>query len=360
MRGTLFARPHHAHSPLPLPLHFPPPPKTSASDAAAPKDEDAVAVARFLRTTPGLSRAVIGDLLGEPAPRALAVLDAYARSFPWAGACFEGSLRSFLGGFRLPGEAQKIYRVLDAWSQAYYSANAAPGPGGGRAAGAEEGGAAAATASSSPPPLQPPPLCAPAQPAPRPPSHPTFAFASADAVHVLAFSAILLNTDAHTVAVKRKMNAAEFVANNRGINGGADLPAPFLEALYTSITAKPIRVPAPPPTGGAGAVEEGGGCLAAALPSVSGGGGGSSPGPSHGAPPSSSSALARLGSRRSKGGGWGLVGVPPPSPPPPVAGGGGRPSSAGGGGGWLLAGSGGSGKAGGRRRGWLACLGQPA
>ncbi len=44
--------------------------------------------------------------------------------------------------------------------------------------------------------------------------------------------------------VKRKMTAEEFVHNNRGINAGASLPPDFLRALYSSIVARPIRMPA--------------------------------------------------------------------------------------------------------------------
>jgi hypothetical protein len=53
--------------------------------------------------------------------------------------------------------------------------------------------------------------------------------ASPDVVMVLAFSAIMLNTDAHNPAVKRerKMTRAGFVGNNRGIDaGGGDKQAP--------------------------------------------------------------------------------------------------------------------------------------
>ncbi|KAK9840631.1 hypothetical protein WJX81_005711 [Elliptochloris bilobata] len=162
------------------------------------REEDAsdeVAVARFMRSTPGLPRQLVGDLLGEVEPRCLRVLDAFTRSFDFGGMPFEDAIRLYLESFRLPGEAQKIYRIMDSWSQHYFAQ--CPG-----------------------------------------------SFANADAVHVLAFSVIILNTDQHNTTVKRKMTAEEFVHNNRGINAGASLPAPFLRALYASIVARPIRMPA--------------------------------------------------------------------------------------------------------------------
>ena len=51
------------------------------------KDEgaDDVAVARFLRTCPGLSKSIIGDMLGQPNQRCLQVLDAFTHMFDFSG-----------------------------------------------------------------------------------------------------------------------------------------------------------------------------------------------------------------------------------------------------------------------------------
>lgn len=46
------------------------------------------------------------------------------------------------------------------------------------------------------------------------------------------------------VQVKKKMTCEEFIRNNRGINGGADLPLPFLRELYASISQNEIRISA--------------------------------------------------------------------------------------------------------------------
>lgn len=66
---------------------------------------------------------------------------------------FEAAIREFLESFRLPGEAQKIIRILEHWSRQFY---------------AQEPGI----------------------------------FASADAVYILAISVIMLNTDKHNPAVR--------------------------------------------------------------------------------------------------------------------------------------------------------------
>ena len=59
---------------------------------------------------------------------------------------------------------------------------------------------------------------------------------------MLAFSLIMLQTDLHSVQIKNKMTVDEFVSNNRDINGGSDLPKPYLTALYGNINARPITL----------------------------------------------------------------------------------------------------------------------
>ena len=49
-------------------------------------------------------------------------------------------------------------------------------------------------------------------------------------------------TGGRAAQVKKKMTVDEFVRNNRGINGGEDLPREFLRALYVSIAADEIRI----------------------------------------------------------------------------------------------------------------------
>ncbi|KAK9733490.1 hypothetical protein RND81_04G071100 [Saponaria officinalis] len=59
---------------------------------------------------------------------------------------------------------------------------------------------------------------------------------------VLAYSVILLNTDAHNPMVKNKMSAEDFIRNNRGINDGKDLPEEYMRSLYEQITKNEIKL----------------------------------------------------------------------------------------------------------------------
>jgi Sec7-like guanine-nucleotide exchange factor len=44
-------------------------------------------------------------------------------TFELTGLGFDDALRKFLSAFRLPGEAQKIERIMDAFSSQYYANN---------------------------------------------------------------------------------------------------------------------------------------------------------------------------------------------------------------------------------------------
>lgn len=67
----------------------------------------------------------------------------------------------------------------------------------------------------------------------RSPCHPalllTFSSAPADTCYVLSFAIIMLNTSLHNPNVKDKPTAERFIAMNRGINDGGDLPEELLQ-----------------------------------------------------------------------------------------------------------------------------------
>jgi brefeldin A-inhibited guanine nucleotide-exchange protein len=63
-----------------------------------------------------------------------------------------------------------------------------------------------------------------------------------DAAYILAYSIILLNTDAHSPQIKNRMTKADFIKNNRGINDGESLPEEFLNAIFHDIQGNEIRM----------------------------------------------------------------------------------------------------------------------
>ncbi|PFH46320.1 hypothetical protein AMATHDRAFT_7967 [Amanita thiersii Skay4041] len=163
--------------------------ETGFISSRAPED-----VAKFLLTTDGLSKGMIGEYLGEGDAENIATMHAFVNMLDFKDLPFVDALRVFLQAFRLPGEAQKIDRYMLKFAERYIAGN-----------------------SKTP-------------------------FANADAAYVLAYSVIMLNTDAHNPQVKKRMTKADFIKNNRGINDNADLPEQYLSDIYDDIVNNEIRM----------------------------------------------------------------------------------------------------------------------
>lgn len=157
-----------------------------------PDKLDPQSVACFFRYTAGLDKNLVGDFLGNHDEFCVQVLHEFAWTFDFQDMNLDTALRLFLETFRLPGESQKIQRVLEAFSERYYE--------------------------------QSPQI-----------------LANKDAALLLSYSLIMLNTDQHNIQVKKKMTEEDFIRNNRHINGGNDLPRDFLSELYHSICKNEIR-----------------------------------------------------------------------------------------------------------------------
>lgn len=151
-------------------------------------------IAEFFHTQERLNKEALGEILGDPGyPE---IRHAFVDYLDFKGLNFELALRHYLNTFRLPGEAQKIDRLMEAFAQKFYES-------------CEEG-----------------------------------IFASADAAYVLSFSVIMLNTDAHNPAIKKqnRMTRQQFVGNNRGCNDGEDFPREYLEYIYDRIVQEEIKM----------------------------------------------------------------------------------------------------------------------
>ncbi|EEE62712.1 hypothetical protein OsJ_17515 [Oryza sativa Japonica Group] len=77
-------------------------------------------MAFFLRYSPGLDKNKIGELLGDPEEQSLRVLKEFTETFDFTGVILDTALRTYLETFRLPGESQKIQRILEAFSERFY------------------------------------------------------------------------------------------------------------------------------------------------------------------------------------------------------------------------------------------------
>ncbi|XP_042082309.1 cytohesin-1a isoform X2 [Haplochromis burtoni] len=151
-------------------------------------------IAQFLYKGEGLNKTAIGDYLGERDDFNIKVLQAFVELHEFTDLNLVQALRQFLWSFRLPGEAQKIDRMMETFAQRYCHCN--PG-----------------------------------------------VFQSTDTCYILSFAIIMLNTSLHNPNVKDKPTVERFISMNRGINDGGDLPEDLLRNLYESIKNEPFKIP---------------------------------------------------------------------------------------------------------------------
>ncbi|XP_036004613.1 cytohesin-4 [Fundulus heteroclitus] len=154
----------------------------------------AESVAEFLYKEEGLNKTAIGIFLGEREDMHLQTLKVFVGLHEFSDLNLVQALRQFLWSFRLPGEAQKIDRMMEAFATRYCDCN--PG-----------------------------------------------VFQSTDTCYILSFAIIMLNTSLHNPNVKDKPSLQRFVSMNRGINNGEDLPTELLTKLYASIRSEPFKIP---------------------------------------------------------------------------------------------------------------------
>uniref|UniRef100_A0AAY5K1C9 Cytohesin 4a n=1 Tax=Esox lucius TaxID=8010 RepID=A0AAY5K1C9_ESOLU len=152
------------------------------------------AVAEFLYKEEGLNKTAIGNILGEREEMYLDTLKAFVDLHEFSDLNLVQALRQFLWSFRLPGEAQKIDRMMEAFAARYCDCNSG-------------------------------------------------VFQSTDTCYILSFAIIMLNTSLHNPNVKDKPTLEHFFSMNRGINNGGDLPNDLLMKLYESIRNEPFKIP---------------------------------------------------------------------------------------------------------------------
>ncbi|XP_050712027.1 IQ motif and SEC7 domain-containing protein 1-like isoform X3 [Eriocheir sinensis] len=156
------------------------------------------AVAKFLLTRKGLSKQMIGEYLGNLQNNFnMAVLECFAHDIDLSGMQVDVALRKFQTHYRMPGEAQKIERLMQVFAQRYCQCN--------RDIVAK---------------LRDP-----------------------ETIFVLAFAIIMLNTDLHTASMKqeKRMKLEDFIKNLRGIDDGYDIEREMLEGMYQRIKSQEFR-----------------------------------------------------------------------------------------------------------------------
>uniref|UniRef100_A0A3P9ABC7 SEC7 domain-containing protein n=1 Tax=Esox lucius TaxID=8010 RepID=A0A3P9ABC7_ESOLU len=157
-----------------------------------------VGIARFILERKGLSRQMIGEFLGcRQKQFNKDVLDCVVDELDFSGMDLDDALRKFQAQVKVQGEAQKVERLVEAFSQRYCVCN--------------------------------PVLIQ--------------QFQNPDTIFILAFAIILLNTDMYSPNVKpeRKMKLEDFIKNLRGVDNGQDIPRDLLVGIYQRIEKWELR-----------------------------------------------------------------------------------------------------------------------
>lgn len=209
-------------------------------------------VATFFLNTPGLDKTAVGDYISEDPSRKPfnhEVMNAYIESFQFTDVRIDNALRMLLESFRLPGEAQKVDRLMECFGQQYYLQNKIDksredNNDDDKKENTDKIEKETTDSISSITNLHG---------GVSPLTIPTFLdgskntrgiFKSADASFIFAFSIIMLHTDLHNkgIAPEKKMKEEEFVRNNRAINDGEDLPKELLVSIYKDIKNDEMRM----------------------------------------------------------------------------------------------------------------------
>ncbi|XP_023318748.1 brefeldin A-inhibited guanine nucleotide-exchange protein 1 isoform X2 [Trichogramma pretiosum] len=150
-------------------------------------------IARWLHTDERLDKTALGDFLGDQGYNQ--VMYKYIDQMDFTDRDLVSALRYFLEGFRLPGEAQKIDRLMEKFASRYCACNPNNG-----------------------------------------------LFTSADTAYILGFSIIMLTTDLHSPQVKNKMTKEQYIKLNRRISDNEDLPEEYLSKIYDEIAGNEIKM----------------------------------------------------------------------------------------------------------------------
>jgi guanine nucleotide exchange protein RalF len=148
----------------------------------------------FLQENAQLNLDHVGDYLSGPDDEHKNTLKYFTSKMDFKDKSFIPAMREYLKTFKLPGEGQKIDRVVEAFGARYYDQN--PNKDG---------------------------------------------IANKDAAYILAYQVIMLNSDLHKPASKDKMSLDDLKRNLRGLNEQNDFSKELLTHIYDDIQANPFE-----------------------------------------------------------------------------------------------------------------------
>ncbi|KAI0340495.1 Sec7-domain-containing protein [Trametopsis cervina] len=157
-----------------------------------PEEPRPLSLAKFLKSSTRLDKRLLGDFISKPDN--IEVLKAFIGLFDFKKKTVADAMRELLETFRLPGESQQISRITETFAECYFASEPAE-------------------------------------------------VKSQDAVYVLAYSIIMLNTDLHNPQIRKRMTIEDYMRNLRGVNDGSDFTSEYLLDIYESIRKREIVMP---------------------------------------------------------------------------------------------------------------------
>ncbi|KAF1846747.1 Sec7-domain-containing protein [Cucurbitaria berberidis CBS 394.84] len=157
--------------------------------------DDPKCIAEFVKGTTRVDKRVLGEFISKKGSEA--ILHAFISLFDFKEQRLDEALRQLLHAFRLPGESGLIERIVTDFSEQYFKM---------------------------------------AQPE---------GIANKDAIYVLTYAVIMLNTDQHNPNLRgdKRMQLEDFAKNLRGVNDGKDFDPEYLKAMFESIKNREIILP---------------------------------------------------------------------------------------------------------------------
>jgi len=166
-----------------------------ASQSIIKDAEDPKCIAEFVKGTTRVDKKILGEFISKKGNEA--ILSAFISLFDFRGLRLDEALRQLLHAFRLPGESALIERIVTEFAEQYVE-KAEPEN-----------------------------------------------ITSKDAIFVLTYAIIMLNTDQHNPNMKgnKRMQFEDFAKNLRGVNDGKDFEPEYLRIIYDSIKTREIILP---------------------------------------------------------------------------------------------------------------------
>ncbi|CAL1704279.1 unnamed protein product [Somion occarium] len=149
-------------------------------------------LAKFLRSCSKLDKRLLGDYISRP--ENIDLLKAFMGLFDFKNKTVADAMREFMEAFRLPGESQQINRITETFAEVYFATEPAE-------------------------------------------------VKSQDAIYVLAYSIIMLNTDLHSPQIRKRMSIEDYKRNLKGVNDGSNFSDEYLQNIYDSIRKQEIVMP---------------------------------------------------------------------------------------------------------------------